>query len=57
METSINFNASDYPKIMAGVGQLPLLVYLTIVNVKLYHVLIDGGVALNLISLAAFKKL
>jgi hypothetical protein len=57
METSINFNASDYPKIMAGVGQLPLLVSLTIVNVKLYHVLIDGGVALNLISLAAFKKL
>jgi hypothetical protein len=34
-----------------------LLVSLTISNVKLYHVLIDGGAALNLISLAAFKKL
>jgi hypothetical protein len=29
----------------------------TIANVKLYHVLIDGGVALNLIILAIFKKL
>jgi hypothetical protein len=28
-----------------------------IVNVNLYHVLIDGGAALNQISLAAFKKL
>jgi hypothetical protein len=42
---------------MAGAGQLPLLVSLTIVNIKLYHVLIDGGAVLNLISLAAFKKL
>jgi hypothetical protein len=57
METSISFDASDCPKSMAGVRQLPLLVSLTIVNNKLYHVLIDGGVALNLISLAAFKKL
>jgi hypothetical protein len=37
--------------------QLPLLVSPTISNIKLYHVLIDGGVALKLISLAAFKKL
>jgi hypothetical protein len=42
---------------MAGVGQLPLVVSPTIANVKLYHILIDGGAALNLISLAAFKKL
>jgi hypothetical protein len=42
---------------MAGSEQLSLLVSLTIANVKLYHVLIDGGVTLNLISLAAFKKL
>jgi hypothetical protein len=42
---------------MAGVGQLPLLVSPTIINIKLYHVLIDGGAVLNLISLAAFKKL
>jgi hypothetical protein len=29
----------------------------TITNIKLYQVLIDGGAALNLISLTAFKKL
>jgi hypothetical protein len=57
METSFNFNASDYPKSMAGAGQLPLLISPTIINIKLYHVLIDGGAALNLISLTTFKKL
>jgi hypothetical protein len=57
METPIGFDSSDCPKIMAGAGQLPLLVSPTISNVKLYHVLIDGGVALNHISLASFKKL
>jgi hypothetical protein len=57
METSISFDASDCPKSMTGVGQLPLLVSPTIINIKLYHILIDGGAALNLISLAAFKKL
>jgi hypothetical protein len=34
-----------------------LLVSPTIVNMKLYHILIDGGVAWNLICLAAFIKL
>jgi hypothetical protein len=57
METSIIFDASDYPKSMAGAGQLLLIVSLTIANFKLYHVLIDGGVALNLIGLTSFKKL
>jgi hypothetical protein len=57
MKTSINFDASDCPKSMAGARQLPLLVSPTIVNVKLYHVLSDGGAALNLISLISFKKL
>jgi hypothetical protein len=57
VETLIGFNAFDCPKSMAGVGQLPLLVSPTIANVRLYHVLIDGGASLNLISLAAFKKL
>jgi hypothetical protein len=57
METPTGFDASDCPKTMAGAGQLPLLASPTIANIKLYHVLIDGGVALNLISLAAFKKL
>jgi hypothetical protein len=57
VETPIGFDASDCPKSMAGARQLPLLVSMTISNVKLYHVLIDGGATLNLISLAAFKKL
>jgi hypothetical protein len=57
VETLIGFNSSDCPKSMASAGQLPLLVSLTISNVKLYHILIDEGEALNLISLAAFKKL
>jgi hypothetical protein len=53
----ISFDASGCPKSMAGAGQLPLLVSPSIVNVKLYHALIDGGATVNLISLAAFKKL
>jgi hypothetical protein len=57
VETPIEFDSSDCPKIMAGAGQLLLLVSPTISNVKLYHVLIDRGVTLNLICLAAFKKL
>jgi hypothetical protein len=57
MEMSISFDASDCPKNMAGAVQLPLVISPTIANVMLYHVLIDGGAALNLISLAAFQKL
>jgi hypothetical protein len=57
IEASISFDASDCPKSLAGAGQLPLIVSLTITNIKLYHILIDGGATLNLISLAAFKKL
>jgi hypothetical protein len=57
LETPIGFDSSDCPKSMAGAGQLPLLVSLTISNVKLYHVFIDGGAALNLVSLLAFMKL
>jgi hypothetical protein len=57
VETPIGFDASNCPKRMAGAGKLPLLVSPTISNVKLYHILIDRGAALNLINLAAFKKL
>jgi hypothetical protein len=57
METTISFDAYNCPKSMAGAGQLLLLVSPTIINVKLYHVLIDSGATLNLISLAAFKKI
>jgi hypothetical protein len=57
METSITFDSSDCPKNMAAAGQLPLVISLTIANVRLYHTLIDGGAALNLTSLTAFQKL
>jgi hypothetical protein len=57
METSIVFNTSNCPKNMVGAGQLPLVISLTIANVRLYYILIHGGVALKLISLAAFQKL
>jgi hypothetical protein len=57
LKTVISFDTTDYPNSMAGVGQLPLLVSPTIVNIKLYHILIDSGAALNLISLTTFKKL
>jgi hypothetical protein len=54
METSISFDASDCPKNMVGARQLPLLMSPTIANIKLYHILVDGGAALNLV---AFKRL
>jgi hypothetical protein len=57
VKTPIGFDSSDCPTSMASAWQLPLLVSPTISNINLYHVLIDGGAALNLISLAAFKKL
>jgi hypothetical protein len=57
METSIGFNASDCPKNMVGAGQLLLLISPTIANIRLYHILVDYGVSLNLISLTDFKKL
>jgi hypothetical protein len=54
MGMSITFNASDYPKNMSGARQFSLVVSPTIANVRLYHILIDGGATLNLISLVAF---
>jgi hypothetical protein len=42
---------------MAGAGVLPLVTAPTIANIKLHHVLIDGGAGLNIISYAAFKQL
>jgi hypothetical protein len=57
VETPISFDASDCPKSMSGAGQLPLIIFPTITNIKLYHILTDGGATLNLISLVVFKKL
>jgi hypothetical protein len=42
---------------MAGDGILPLITSHVIANMKLHHVLIDGGAGLNVISHAMFKQL
>jgi hypothetical protein len=53
--TTISFGPSDCPENMAGAEVLPLVTAPTITNIKLHHVLIDGGAGLNVISYAAFK--
>ena len=55
--TTISFEASDCPENMAGASILPLITDPVIANMKLHHVLIDGGAGLNVISHAAFKQL
>jgi hypothetical protein len=55
--TTISFEASDCPDNMAGAGILPLITAPAIANMRLHHVLIDGGARLNVISHAAFKQL
>jgi hypothetical protein len=55
--TTISFVPSDYQRNMAGAGMLPLVPAPTIANVRLHHVLIDGGAGLSVISYAAFKGL
>jgi hypothetical protein len=55
--TTVSFGTSDCPDNMAGAGILPLITAPVIANMKLYHVLIDGGAGLNVISHAAFKQL
>jgi hypothetical protein len=55
--TTISFGASDCPENMAGAGVLPLITAPVITNMRLHHVLIDGGAGLNVISHAAFKQL
>jgi hypothetical protein len=55
--TTISFRASDCLENMAGAGILPLIAAPVIANMKLHHVLIDGGAGLNVISHVAFKQL
>ncbi|WVZ78407.1 hypothetical protein U9M48_026120 [Paspalum notatum var. saurae] len=55
--TTISFGPSDCPENMAGAGLLPIITSPVVANTRLYHVLIDGGAALNIISYAAFKQL
>jgi hypothetical protein len=55
--TIISFRAPDCPNNMAGAGILPLITAPVIANMRLHHVLIDGGAGLNVISHATFKQL
>jgi hypothetical protein len=55
--TTISFGASNCPENMVGAGILPLIMAPVIANMRLHHVLIDGGAGLNVISHAAFKQL
>jgi hypothetical protein len=55
--TTISFEASDCPDNMAGASVLPLIIALVIADMRLHHVLIDGGADINVISHAAFKQL
>jgi hypothetical protein len=55
--TTISFGAFDFPDNMAGAGVLPLITAPVIANMRLHHILIDGGADLNVISYAAFKQL
>jgi hypothetical protein len=55
--TTISFGAPDCPDNMAGASILPLITAPVIANMRLHHVLIDGGVGLNAISHAPFKQL
>jgi hypothetical protein len=55
--TTISFGASDCPDSMAGAGVLPLITAPVVTNMRLHHVLIDGGVSLNVISHVAFRQL
>ena len=55
--TTILFGPSDCPENMAGAGILPIITSPVVANIRLCHVLIDGGAALSIISYAAFKQL
>jgi hypothetical protein len=55
--TTISFGASDCPDNMEGAGVLPLITAPIVANMRLHHVLIDGGAGLNVISHAAFRQL
>jgi hypothetical protein len=55
--TTVSFGASECLENMAGAGVLPLITAPIITNMRLHHVLIDGGADLNVISHAAFKQL
>jgi len=53
--TTVSFGSSDCPENMTGAGVLPIITAPVIANMRLHHVLIDGGAGLNVISYAVFK--
>nr|CAD41940.2 OSJNBa0070M12.17 [Oryza sativa Japonica Group] len=53
-EVALTFDQTDHPPCVARGGQIAMVVSPTVCNVKLGHVLIDGGAALNILSPAAF---
>jgi hypothetical protein len=53
--TTISIGASNCLDNMAGAGVLPLITAPVVANMRLHHVLIDGGAGLNVISHAAFR--
>jgi hypothetical protein len=55
--TTIFFGPTDCLENMASAGVLPVVTASTIANVRLHHVLINGGAGLSVISYAAFKHL
>jgi hypothetical protein len=55
--TTISFGALDCPDNMAGAGVLPLITAPIVANMRLHHVLIDGGAGLNVIIHVAFRQL
>src|SRR3954467_14500310 len=55
--TPIIFDEEDHPDRTTAVGCLPLLVSLTIRNLIVTKMLVDGGAGLNLISSAVLQKL
>jgi hypothetical protein len=55
--TTISFGGLDCPDNMARAGVLPLITVPIVANMRLHHVLIDGGAGLNVISHAAFRQL
>jgi hypothetical protein len=55
--TTISFEAFDCPDNMAGASVLPLITAPIVANMRLHHMLIDGGAGLNVISHAAFRQL
>ena len=53
----IAFDSNDHPDHTVGVGILPLIVSLTIQNLAVSKMLVDGGAGLNLISVKVMERL